>query len=159
MKLMQVIPNPYRSLDAHGKPTQVFPCHSKHAPGKFVGATKTLDVLEKAKFVNVKSKSGAVRSEVAQFDRSKAVFTFAFEPVDVPADGEVGSYYRRGVKSGDLIAANKTTAMLCGVEFVPPEEVLAKENAKAAKEFEAQFGEKPEWATSKKPAPAVAAPK
>lgn len=159
MKMFQVIPNPYRTLDGNGKPTQVFPCHQKHAPGKFVGATKTLDVREKATFVNVKSKSGAVRSEVASFDQSKAVFSFSFDPVDVPAEGDVGAYYRRGVKTGDLIPANKKTADACGVAFVDPAEVLAAEKNKAAKEFSLQFGEMPEWATSEKPASASAAQK
>ena len=155
MKLLQVIPNPYKMLDGNGKPTAIYPCHYKHAPGQFVGATKTLDVIEKAKFVEIKGKRG-IRREVAQFDRSKAVFAFSFEPVDVPADGEIGAYYKRGIKSGAIIPANKETALACGIPFVPVKEALAKHRETAAQEFQRQFGEMPSWASEEQPAPIVA---
>ncbi len=155
MKLLQVIPNPYKMLDGNGKPTAVFPCHTRHAPGEFVGATKTLDVTAPAKFVDIKSKRG-VRREVAQYDRSKAVFAFSFEPVDVPADGEIGAYYKRGVRSGAITPANKETAVACGVPFVPAKEALAKHRETAAQEFQRQFGEMPSWANEEQPAPIVA---
>lgn len=152
MRMLQVVPNPYRTLDAEGKPIGVFPCHMKHAPGEYVGATKSLDVIEEAKFVDLKSKSG-VRREVAQFDRSKAVFTFSFEPVELPAAGEVGAYYRKGVRQGALLPADKATAQACGVEFESLAKVLEQEREKAALEFMRQFGTLPEWATDTKPAP------
>ena len=155
MKLLQVIPNPYKMLDGNGKPTAIYPCHYKHAPGEFVGATKTLDVTQKAKFVDIKSKRG-VRTEVAQFDRSKAVFSFSCEPVDVPADGEIGAYYKRGIKTGAIIPANKETALACGIPFVPVKEALAKHRETAAQEFQRQFGEMPSWASEEQPAPIVA---
>lgn len=155
MKLLQVIPNPYKMLDGNGKPTAIYPCHYKHAPGQFVGATKTLDVIEKAKFVEIKGKRG-IRREVAQFDRSKAVFAFSFEPVDVPADGEIGAYYKRGIKTGAIIPANKETALACGIPFVPVKEALAKHRETAAQEFQRQFGEMPSWANEEQPAPIVA---
>lgn len=156
MKLMQVVPNPYRTLDADGNPIAVFPCHMQHAPGEFVGATKSLNVLTPATFVQIKGRSG-VRTEVAQYDRSKAVFTFSEEPFDVPADGAVGAYYKKGVKQGALIPANKATAIACNVPFVDPKEALEKEKQNAAREHERQCGELPAWASEKTTAP-VAAP-
>lgn len=158
MKMFQVVPNPYRTLDADGKPTGVFPCHHKHAPGEYVGATKTLTVTEKATFVTVKGRRG-VRQEIASYDRSKAVFTFAFDPVQVPGDGEVGHYYRRGVQSGALLPADKATADACCVKFVPVKEALDVERQRAAKEFQRQSGSLPAWASESQSQPApIAAP-
>ena len=92
--------------DGNGKPTAIYPCHHKHAQANFVGAAKTLDVTQKAKFVDIKASAACV-PKLRQFDRSKAVFSFSFEPVDVPADGEIGAYYKRGIKTGAIIPANK----------------------------------------------------
>lgn len=164
MKMLQVIPNPYGVLDADGKPTAIVPCHSRHAPGEFVGATYKLVVAEKkdeAEYVDLKQTINgktSVRSVLSKYDRSKASFTFSTEPVQVPADGTAGVYYRDRVREGALIAADPYTAQKCGVEFVQPEKVLARERDKAAKEFMRQFGEMPEWAQPTNQAP-VAAPK
>ncbi len=160
MKMLQVIPNPYGVLDADGKPTAVVPCHSRHAPGEFVGATKTMIESEPAQYVDVKkvvNGKKVIEQKLAQYDRSKASFTFSTEPVDVPADGTVGAYYRDRVREGALVATDKFTAQKCGVQFEQPEKVLALARDKAAKEFERQFGELPEWAQPEQ-AP-VAAPK
>lgn len=157
--MLQVIPNPYRVLDADGKPTAIVPCHSKHAPGEFVGATRELVVIEPAEFVDLKQNirgKTSVRTVLAKHDRSKASFTFSTEPVSLPMDGVAGAYYRRRVREGSLIAADQFTAQKCGVAFVAPSDVLAKERAGAAKEFERQFGEKPNWPSDTKPAPNVA---
>jgi len=153
--MLQVIPNPYRVLDADGKPTAIVPCHSKHAPGEFVGATKTLVVESPAEFVDVTRKVNGrdiKEQKLAAYDRSKASFTFSFEPVSVPAEGAAGSYYLKRVREGSLIAADQATARTCGVPFVQPRDVLAKERAAAAKEFERQFGAVPDWANDTKPA-------
>lgn len=155
--MMQVVPNPYKTLDADGKPIAVFPCHYKHAPGRYVGASMKLDVTQEATFVQIKTKRG-VRREVAQFDRSRAVFTFAFEPVQVPADGERGAYYRKGVQKGVLLPADRATATWAGVEFVPVEQALQAQRDAAAKEFKRQTGELPAWAATEtqQPAPSAA---
>lgn len=153
--MLQVIPNPYRVLDADGKPTAIVPCHSKHAPGEFVGATKTLVVESPAEFVDVKRKVGdreVKEAKLAAFDRSKASFTFSFEPVGVPGEGAAGGYYLKRVREGSLIAADQATARACGVAHVAPKDVLAKEREVAAKEFERQFGAPPDWAKDTKPA-------
>lgn len=149
-------------LDAEGEPIAVFPCHLKHAPGEYVGATKSLNVLTPATFSNITGKrkdaSGKpmVRREVGSFDRSKAVFTFTTEPVEVPAGGEIGAYYRKGVKTGALLPADTATAEACGMTFVPVVVALEAQRQAAAKEFKRQFGELPAWASETKQAPVVA---
>lgn len=145
MKMMQVVPNPYRMLDAAGNPIAVYPCHMKHAPGEYVGASKTLNVLQPARFVDLKTRAG-VRREVAEFDRSRAVFTFTTDPVDVPADGVVGAYYRKGVAAGALLPANAETARLCGKGFVPVADALSAARRHAAAEFKREHGDLPAWA-------------
>lgn len=161
MKMLQVIPNPYGVLDADGKPTAIVPCHSRHAPGEFVGATKTMVELAPAEYVDVAKVVGGrkvIEQKLAQYDRSKASFAFLTEPVEVPADGTAGAYYRDRVREGALVAADQYTAGKCGVQFEQPEKVLTRERDKAAKEFMRQFGELPQWAQPTNQAP-VAAPK
>jgi hypothetical protein len=149
-------------LDAEGEPIAVFPCHLKHAPGEYVGATKSLNVLTPATFVNVTGKrkdaSGKpmVRREVGSFDRSKAVFAFTTEPVEVPGEGEIGAYYRKGITTGALLPADKATAEACGIKFVPAAEALEAQRQAAAKEFKRQFGEVPAWALEKQQASVAA---
>jgi hypothetical protein len=160
--MLQVLPNPYRVLDANGKPTAVVPCHPRHAPGEFVGATKSLIVASKedeAKFIDIKRMVGGrqvIEKTLAQFDRSKASFEFSTEPVQVPAEGPVGAYYRDRVREGSLLPADRATAQKCGVPFESAEKAVAKERNAAADEFKRQFAALPEWANDTKPAPAVA---
>lgn len=161
MRMFQVLPNPYRVLDADGKPTAVVPCHPRHAPGEFVGATREQVVLKPAEFVDLKQKvrgKESVNRVLSKYDRSYASFTFSFDPVQVPAEGSVGAYYRDRVREGALIAADERTSRACGLAFEASDQALAREHAAAMKEFERQFGSLPEWANDIKPAPAAAAP-
>jgi hypothetical protein len=161
MRMMQVLPNPYRVLDAESRPTAVVPCHPRHAPGEFVGATRSLVVLEKAEFIDIKrtvAGQKVVDRQLTKYDRSKATFVFSTEPVQVPGEGAVGAYYRDRVREGSLIAADQVTARACGVAFNAPDQALAQERDAAVKEYERQFKVQPEWASDSKPAP-VAAPK
>ena len=82
-------------------------------PGEFVGATKTLDVTKKAKFVDIKGKRG-VRTEVAHLDRSKAVFAFSLSLVDVPADGDWRVLQARMEDRRDH-PGEQETAQACGI--------------------------------------------
>jgi hypothetical protein len=133
--MMQVLPNPYRTLDADGNPTAVVPCHPRHAPGEFVGATRALVVLEEAKFIDVKKTVGGkavIDRKLAAYDRSKASFVFSNEPTPVPAEGAVGAYYRDRVREGVLVAADKRTAQQCGIAFESVDVVVGKERDAAA---------------------------
>jgi hypothetical protein len=149
---LQVVPNPYQTLDADGNPTAVYPCHRKHAPGEYVGAKLTINVLEPAETVQVKRKDrrGQVSTQTLQSkaERSKGRFEFATEPVQVPSRGEVGAYYRAGVTSGVLIPADAATARACGVTFEPVKTVLAREQDEAAKSYRREFGTLPSWAAT-----------
>lgn len=149
---LQVVPNPYKTLDADGNPTAVYPCHRKHAPGEFVGAKLTIEVLEKAESVTVKRKDrrGQVSTQTLQSkaERSKGRFEFTAAPVGVPSRGEVGAYYRAGVASGVLIPADQHTARVCGVAFEPVETVLEREREHAAEVYNREFGTPPPWATT-----------
>lgn len=151
IKFLQVIPNPYRAFDVDGNPTSVYPCHRRHAPGEYVGATLAIDVLVPAIVDTVKrTRRGQTKAQTVQTrgERSKGRFVFSVEPVDLPADGDVGAYYRAGIREGVLIPANAATARACNMAFEPPDAVLARERAKAATTFENEFGEAPEWATA-----------
>lgn len=155
---LQVIPNPYKLLDADGNPIAVYPCHGKHAPGQYVGAVLTLDVQAPAETVQVprKDKRGqkTVETIVARLDRSKARFAFTTSPVELPAGGAVGAYYRAGIASGVLLPADAATARACGLRFEPVETVLARERKEAAKTFEREFGVAPVWASASATNPA-----
>lgn len=158
-KTYQVVPNPYKMLDADGVPIAVYPCHRKHAPGEYVGAKLTIAVLSPAESITIKRKDKrgqtSAQTVQAKAERSKGRFEFTTEPVDLPAHLDVGAYYRAGIVSGVLIAANAATARACGVAFEPVDAVLAREREQAAKAFEREFGEAPAWAsaTTTKPAP------
>lgn len=149
IKYLRVIPNPYRALDADGNPTSVYPCHRRHAPGEYVGATLAINVLVPAIVDTVKrTRRGQTKAQAVQTrgERSKARFVFSTEPVDLPAEGEVGGYYRAGIRDGVLIPADAATARACNMAFEPPDIVLARERERAATAIEKEFGEAPEWA-------------
>jgi hypothetical protein len=98
-------------------------------------------VLEPAETVPVKRKDrrGQISTQTlqAKAERSKARFEFTREPVEVPARGDVGAYYRAGVTSGALIAADAATARACSVPFEP-----------AAQAYKREFGAVPAWASA-----------
>jgi len=151
---LQVVPNPYKTLDADGAPTAIYPCHRE-----YVGAKLSIDVLEPAETIEVKRKDrrGQVSKQTVQakVERSKGRFEFTAEPVDVPARGDVGAYYRAGVVAGALIAADVATARACGLRFEPVDVVLERERQRAAETYLREFGAAPPWADAavKEPAP------
>jgi hypothetical protein len=151
-QFLRVVPNPYKMLDADGNPTAVYPCHRKHAPGEFVGASVAIQVLEPAESIPVKRKDKQGRVSVqtvqAKTERSKGRFSFTTEAIEVPARGELGAYYRAGVTSGALIAADAATARACGAPFEPVEVVLERERRQAAETFKRESGALPSWATT-----------
>lgn len=149
---LRVVPNPYQTLDADGNPTAIYPCHRRHAPGEFVGAKLTIDVLEKAETIDIKRKDrrGQVSKQTVQAkaERSRGRFDFTTEPVDVPARSDVGAYYRAGVASGALIPGDAATARACGVPFEPVTVVLERERGHAAEAHRREFGRLPPWANA-----------
>lgn len=160
---LQVIPNPYKMLDADGNPIAVFPCHPRHAPREFVGAKMTIVVEMPAEMINIKRKDrrGTEHMETveARTERSRARFEFTTQPVDLPASGAMGAYYRAGIRDGVLLPANEATARACNMPFVPVAEALRKESEQAANTYQREHGVLPVWAqpVTLTPAP-VAAP-
>ena len=148
-------------LDADGNPIAVYPCHMKHAPGEFVGATRTIEVLSPSETMQVtrKDRKGKETSQTLEIkaERAKASFQFTTQPVQVPAVGGIGSYYRAGIRDGALLPADAATAQAAGVEFVPVADALKRAANKAAVAFIAEKGLAPSWANvSEQPAPVVA---
>ena len=150
-------------LDAEGKPIAVYPCHAKHAPGQYVGAQAIVEVVSPAETIQVKRKDRRGQTSVetvqSKAERSRVTFAFESEPVDVPADGAVGAYYRAGVRAGALIAADAATARACGVQFVPVADALTIARERAASEFARESGEAPPWAIAENQTAPVVAPK
>lgn len=142
-----VVPNPYCALNAKGEPDgKIKRDPSVDKAGGFVGAT-----LTKGKTVK-KYPKGDLRSNVYEFSLS-----FSADPVSVPST----EYYRKKVRSGELLAADAKTAGECAVKFVPVEQALSEAKAAAIKSFEANEGFAPAIASQSGPyfEPSFAPPK
>ncbi len=131
-KTLRVYANPYQHLDHEGRPANACPCDpDNHTPDRrFVGAT-----IKATKTEEADPKLG----KEARYDR---FFEFTEEKVEIPNT----DYYRRAIKSGQLIAADEETAKLCGFykgEYLDPKAVLETEKKEALKRFRAERGEDP----------------
>lgn len=115
MKVIEVFANPYIAVDKDGIPQGVV--GTPGARGSYVGAH--LDLV-------LSAKTGKTR------------FYFPPGAVRVPLDPAICN----AVLEGSLIAADKTSAHLCGVrdDFHEPEQALADEQAKALEYFRALNG-------------------
>jgi len=119
-KIIEVIPNPYIALDKDGVPQGVV---GAGMPGIFIGAQLDL---------------------VATRLTGKNRFYF---PLD--RDGKMAKKVHHSsdivtaVQAGELIAANKESALACGLtdkEYLEPEKALAAEKAKALAYYQALKG-------------------
>lgn len=155
MKFLQVLPNPYRTLDADGNPIHAFPCSVKHVGNQpaYVGAKhKLVPAAGMASITGVDAKGTpgsqntvvAFRINTGPKERVKVTYEFSFEPVDVPHE----EHYRRGLRSGDILPANARTAAAAGMAFKDPKEILAASKEAAAKQFKREFGITPTWANN-----------
>jgi hypothetical protein len=147
MRFLQVLPNPYRTLDADGNPTHAFPCSIKHAGNMpmYVGAKYKLVPSGDPSTLGVNAGKVAFAINTGRpKERVRAAYEFSFEPVDVPDE----EHYRRGIRSGDIIAANEATARRSGVPFRNHAEVLAGERKAAADQFKRERGALPAWAAT-----------
>lgn len=119
------VPNPYKALDAKGRPAALVPYVGQTDRG--VGATLDPKASEKEK---------------------RAIFTFAFDPVRIVAAnfGEL-AYYKRFAEDGALLPADTASAKTLGVPFVPPEETLEESRDGAALAFLDATGAFPPWVT------------
>lgn len=142
-----VVPNPYCALNAKGEPDgKIKRDPSVDKAGGFVGCT-----LTKGKTIK-KYPKGDLRSNVHEFS-----LVFSVEPVSLPNT----EYYRKKVRTGELIAADASTAGECAVKFAPIEQALSEAKAKAIQYFEANDGFAPAIASQSGPyfEPSFAPPK
>ena len=105
MKLLQVIPNPYKMLDGNGKPTAITPAITNMPQANSSARPKRSTSRKKPSSSTSKASAACVPKLPNSTDpRRCSLFVRA---VDVPADGEIGAYYKRGIKTGAIIPANK----------------------------------------------------
>lgn len=120
LKTIEVVPNPYIAIDADGVPQGVV---GAGAPGAFIGAQ--LDLVEtrrtgKNRFYFPKAKDGSLKRTV-------------------PFTADIA----HAIRVGDLLAADKKTALICGIsekEFKDPEKQLEAERQKAQAYLESLYG-------------------
>lgn len=123
--ILNVRSNPWAAVDGAGRPSGTYPEEPSQEGGTWV-----FDGTRK-RFI------GAALEHVDGETR----IVFATEPVRVYAS----LHYRNAVKSGELLAADLTTARACGVEFVEPAVAIEKAKALRAAEWLAERGEPAPW--------------
>lgn len=130
-KTLQVLPNPWSALDRYGIPCGVCPRDvdaDAGGPGRFVGAKvckKHTEILQKL------DKDDTLRSAMQRtffeylghpsLEPGLAEHLARCSPVEVPKT----EYYLERIREGALFAADKETAALAGVHFVPPAKALS----------------------------------
>ena len=116
---LMVVPNPFASpLDAKGNPVAFVAFDPEHLPRgtiRYIGSTLDRDV-KKPRNIEALRDSGNQR----QYSRVETTIRHDLTPTPIVHS----DYHQRLVKQGALVAADAATARLCGVKFVPPNEVL-----------------------------------
>lgn len=132
---LRVFPNPWVFVDHLGRPAGRLPFDAYEGSPSFgfVGATLT-DVKLIAKEMVFRVAGQDIPVNPAQHDHR---ITYSKEPVEI----QNTAYYRDAVKRLDLIAADSETASTCGLLFVDPSRVLAKQKAEAIAKFDAETAE------------------
>lgn len=154
-RTLRVLPNPWTHIDHRGLPAGVvrFDYHEHNTQRGWVGAriataTKTSGAFSEV----VNGKVFTTGTDVHEIE-----WEFATEPVTLPNTG----YYRSAVLGDGLVAADKETAIACGIraeEFEAPAVHLAKKRAEAIAEFDAHNGEGAFDALAEDRKPVVVAP-
>ena len=161
-RTLRVYPNPWTFIDHRGKPAGVvrLDYHEHNTNRAWVGAriktaTKTREAVAEV-----------IRGKVFRSgsDSHELEWEFDSTPVEIPNS----VYYRDAIVTGQLIAADKASAVAAGLRAADFEEPLAhlkKLEALAIKDFDAHNGEgafgalnaiSAEQAEAEKPAPASA---
>lgn len=130
MRTLQVLPNPWLSLDRDGRPMGA--CPKERVPTTlghqgYVGATMQVGAIEKLP----QGHAGTPHQETS--------WLFSVEPTTV----EDTNYYRAAIRGGDLIAADQATAATVGVPWVAREAAWKAAKAAAVARWRAAFGEVP----------------
>jgi hypothetical protein len=153
LKTLRVHPNPYLHLDHEGRPAGACPFDPDEHDGsslRYVGATRVTTETRR---------EDPRRGITAQHDYT---WEFSKEAVVVPAT----DYYRRAIRSGELLAADVETFVEAGgarEHFIEHPHALRHSKHGACARHKANHGEHPEaalahWADAPATADAVAPP-
>lgn len=128
MKILRVWPNPFHSLDHEGRPNSIFPVEPKG------NGVTTFDARA---FVGARIKTEMTFVPItgtAQASQQKTWFEYEDEPSEV----EDSPYYRHAIASGQLFAADETTATAAGIVqgYVNPDELLHRSREDAIEAYE-----------------------
>ena len=136
-KTLRVFPNPYH-LDHEGRPSGAYPYEPDLVNGdtqlRYVGATR------KSTPIGAPRPILGISKELEQ--PHDHTWEYSREPTTVPST----DYYHRGIRTGDLIAADLESWKLAGCDpkkFVEPEVALAKAKHAAIANHVAHYGEEP----------------
>lgn len=160
-----VYPNPFTFLDHEGQPAGTFAFDPDHGAGsrRWVGA-----VVDRSIGPDGKPKTRALpqpgdltvaiqgpidpntkrptvqRVHVDRAPMKRIVFAFDLAAPSIVTNA---SHYWRGLRDGDLIAADEATALAVGVAYQDPFEALAEAAEAAVKEWQGNYGKPPPVAT------------
>jgi len=134
-KKLRVHPNPYTYIDHLGRPAGRLPFDGfEHSPTPgYVGATIT-NVVQVQSPLRMRVAGVEMEVNPAQHDIR---ITYESDPVEIPRT----HYYIDAIRRGDLIAADKETAIEAGVSFEDPVKKLAKIKEEAVTKFDAETAE------------------
>jgi hypothetical protein len=151
-KTLNVVANPFCHLDHEGRPAGA----AQREPNPHVHSADIFYVGAVRKFRQIDAGKPALG--IAPIEE----YTFEFSPDAVPVANS--DYYRRLVKSRELLAADKESWVAAGADpatYVDPKTALAHAKAGAIAQHKAAHGEEPAGIPSEAPAaqPAAAAAK
>lgn len=179
MRTLSVYPNPFVQLDHEGVPCGAYPFDPGHANGarRWVGAVidtgrlkpiavKTTGPQDSAPGAALMRLDGKPVGDVPAapgkparkaprsvngYPRFRTMFAFNLKPQTVP-DNE---HYRRGIRAGELFAADEATARECKVECRPLDEALRDARTAAIAAWRDQHESDPDfnlWPENLRPA-------
>lgn len=136
-RVLRVYVNSYTYIDPEGRPAGVFPHDPAFMPGQMhVGLTRLQTTVTEKRDP---SKDG--RSDL--FDLLHHYDAEIQELPDVPGQ----KHYRDGIREGSLIPADEATAKAAGVPWEEPGAVIERWRLKAVRDWTADHGEPPAFAT------------
>jgi len=130
--LLNVVCNPFKTLDHEGVPASAFPDDPNLSRGYRLWVGAIIDP----------SRTRITRASKAMHaPRQRTFFKFDLSPRAV----EDTNHYRHGILHGDIIPADRTTAQAVGVPFRPWPEAINDYRSRAMKAFKDQHGRDPDF--------------
>lgn len=136
VKQVRVIANPYFTLDHKARPAGIFPYepNSLGAHLGYVGAS--VDTTATTILREDSSKESEVTGDL-RGARQDTVYKFSSEAITVPSK----PHYLEGLRCGALLPADKDSADIAGLTFVPPADALKAAKEAAERAFDDLYGE------------------